>query len=374
MNKLYINLINFNSDKLAGVGYFFKRIISNLDLDGEKWDGFEEIIILSNKQVDPLKLFNFKKSAKIRVINSPYASNFLIRIFYEQLILPFLLIRKKGVFFSPTPAIPLLIKVFNKQLITIPTIHDMIPFKIKNKYSLLRGIYVRFISVMSAKVATKIITVSEYSKKDICEIANVSRSKVNVVYNFIPELTPWKSDNKKPYLVTICTIEPGKNIENMLKGFKMFISDDRYSHFKYKIIGQFGWQFNSVLFLAKDLNIEGNVEFLGYLNDSEKNRILKESSGMIYLSKYEGFGIPPLEAMYFNKVSIVSNNSSLPEVVGNAGIAQDPDDISQLMINLRLLVEEPEKYSINIPNQLLKFDPTSQISRFESLLLENYGN
>ena len=368
--KLYINLINFNSDKLAGVGYFFKRIISNIDFEEQKWNSFDEIILLSNTKVDCLNLFRIKSNCKIKVFKLPFVHNFIVRILFEQFVLPFYLIKGKNVFYSPTPSIPLWAKLLNKKNILIATIHDMIPFRVDNKYSLFRSIYVKILSKKSAQVSDCVITVSEFSKKDIADIANIDLSKIDVVYNFIPELNFVPSIITEPYFVTVCTIEPGKNIENMVLGFKKFLeNNENYIHYKYIIIGQFGWNYASIVSLIKDLEIEDKVEFTGYLSDSKKNELLEKCTGMIYLSKYEGFGIPPLEAMYFGKVSIVSNTSSLPEVVEHAGIIQDPNDIDLLASNLKILVEGADKYKSNISNQLKKFNDFEQILKFTNIIV-----
>ncbi|WP_443936874.1 glycosyltransferase family 4 protein [Pedobacter sp. MW01-1-1] len=371
MNNLYINLLNFNNTKLAGVGYFFKRIISNIDFDSPNWDQYKKIIVLTNREVDVLELFKFKSSEKIEVLVLPYAEKFLVRIFYEQFYLPFFFLSKRGTLFSPTPAIPLLAGFFNKSFVMIATIHDMIPFKIKNKYSKIRSIYVRFLSKWSAIIASKVLTVSNFSKQDIVEIARIKPEKVYVVYNFIPELIYEPIENSKPYFVTVCTVEPGKNIETMLKGFKLFMDENpNYSEFTYKIIGQFGWNYNSIFEVVEQLKLSTSVEFTGYLSDEEKNDYLRNCTGMIYLSNYEGFGIPPLEAMYFNKVSIVSNNSSLPEVVGKAGIIQDADNATQLAKHLRDLIEKNKTYSKEINKQLAKFEPNEQIDFFTECLIK----
>lgn len=370
--KLYINLINFNSDKLAGVGYFFKRIISNIDFEEKKWNDFDEIILLSNKKVDCFELFSVKETSKTRVIKLPFVHNFIIRILFEQFVLPFYLMKGKNVFYSPTPSIPLWAKLLNKKNVLISTIHDMIPFRVDNKYSFLRSLYVKGLSKKSAQNSDKIITVSEFSKQDIVEIANIGSSKIEVVYNFIPELEYTTNNSSEPYFVTICTIEPGKNIENMIIGFNKFIkNNDALKFYKYKIVGQFGWNYNSIISLLQSLDIEDKVEFTGYLSDSEKNKLLEKCAGMIYLSKYEGFGIPPLEAMYFDKISIVSNTSSLPEVVGNAGIIQDPNDTNLLAINLKKLIDSSESFRVNINNQLNKFKPEEQILKFSDIIISS---
>lgn len=369
---LNINLLNFNSDKLAGVGYFFKRIASNIDFNDSQWSVFDEIVILSNTKVDCVELFGFKKSEKIKVVKLPLVHNFLFRIVFEQLILPFWLFNGKTVFYSPTPSIPLFAKVLNSKNILITTIHDMIPFKVKNKYSFLRSIYVKLLSIKSAQVCDKVVSVSEFSKKDIAEIAKIKLSKIVVVYNFIPELKHTVGNKAKPYFVTVCTIEPGKNIENMIIGFNKFLkANQNFANYKYIIIGQFGWNYDSVISLTTNLGLGDKVEFKGYLSDCEKNDLIRCSSGMVYLSKYEGFGIPPLEAMYFDKISIVSNTSSLPEVVGNAGIIQDPDDTDLLAKNLSLLVDDVSIYESRIESQLNKFNPEIQILNFTNILLNS---
>lgn len=369
MRKLYINLINFNSDKLAGVGYFFKRVISNINFDDEKWEKFDEIILLSNRKVDCFDLFSVKRNKRIKVVNLPFVHNFIFRIFFEQILFPFYLIRNKNVFYSPTPSIPILGKLFNKKNILIPTIHDLIPFVIENKYSYFRSIYVKILSKKAAQISDKIITVSEYSKKDIIKYTSVANSKIEVVYNFIPELSFKPSDTAHPYFVTICTIEPGKNIETMILGFDKFLKLNKtYNNYKYIIVGQFGWNYSSILNLIKELELVDKIQLTGYLKDEQKKLILQNCTGMIYLSRYEGFGIPPLEAMYFGKVSIVSNNSSLPEVVGKAGIIQDPDDSELLSENLERLVNNSSDFILEIPNQLEKFNPQLQIIKFSNII------
>lgn len=373
MKYLFINLINFNSPKIAGAGYFFKRIVNFIDFDTENWEKVDRIVIFGNTKIDPVALFGFNHSKKIHLYRIPFASSFIIRILIEQFVLPFMLIGKKGVFYSPTPAIPLLTGVLNRRLKLVATIHDMIPFHVKNKYTKLRSIYVKGISVLAARFSSKIVTVSEYSKKDISAIAKVPSCKIQIVYNFIPNVAFDRSGIYEPFFVTVCTVEPGKNIENMLRGFRLFLDDnEELKHFQYHIIGQLGWDYKAIFTLAEDLKLSENVHFLGYLHEDEKNRYIQQCTGMIYLSKFEGFGIPPLEAMYANKVSIVSNTSSLPEVVGDAGIVQDPDDYQLLAKNLKVLVHSSDLYADKIDLQLSKFDPQEQFNNFKNSILELY--
>lgn len=373
MNNLYINLLNFKDDKLAGTGYFFKRIISEIDFDHNDWQRVDKVVVFCNSKINLIKVFGIKESHKLVFIIIPLSSSFLVRILLEQFFLPFYLIKSKGVFLSPTPAVPLFSRFINKNLVIIPTIHDMIPFHVKEKYSFFRSVYIKAISITAARVADKVITVSVFSKNDIVKIAKINADKIVVIYNSIPELVFNDQNIVDNYFLTICTIEPGKNLENMIKGFDLFIKKNISNQkYKYKIIGQMGWNYKAIVDLVNELDLQEKVDFCGYISDQRKNEYIKNCIGLIYLSKYEGFGIPPLEAMYFNKVSIVSDTSSLPEVVGNAGIVQNYNDIQLLADNLELLLHDIDRYKKNIVTQLRKFDSKSQIEKFNELILSNY--
>lgn len=369
MMKLYINLLNFCDYKLAGAGYYFKRMINSLDFDSPEWEMFSEIILLTSDKVDALCLFDIKHSKKITVKRVPLVSNVLLRILYEQIYLPLNLSFSKGIFFSPTPAIPLLLKWINRKMLVIPTIHDMIPFKVSNKYTFFRSIYVKGISLLAAKLSSNIVTVSASSKRDIECISNVSPDKISVIYNFVTEFEYKSGFSDGGYFLTLSTVEPGKNIENMLRGFASFLKKYPYhKNMRYKFAGKLGWDYNSILQLISDLDLNDKVDFLGYVSDHEKAVLLSECTAIVYLSLYEGFGIPPLEGMYFNKVSIVSDNSSLPEVVGTAGIIQDAMDYNLLADNMNKVIEENACYTKNIPAQIQKFNSLQEIQKFKSIL------
>lgn len=367
--KLYINLLNFCDHKLAGAGYYFKRIINSLDFDSPEWEIFDEIVLLTSDKVDALQLFDVKHSRKITVKRVHFVNNVLLRIIYEQIYLPLNLFFSKGVFFSPTPAIPLILRRINNNMVVIPTIHDMIPFKVSKKYTFLRSIYVKGISLLAAKLSSIIITVSEFSKRDIADISKVNPDKISVIYNFVTEFNYETNFFDGGYFLTLSTVEPGKNIENMLRGFAEFLKKyPLYNRIRYKFAGKLGWNYHSILQLVKDLNLNGKVDFLGYVNDTEKAELLSKCTAIVYLSLYEGFGIPPLEGMYFNKVSIVSDNSSLPEVVGTAGIIQDVMDYKLLADNMNKVIRDNESYTKNIPSQIQKFNSLLEIEKFKSIL------
>lgn len=368
---LYINLLNFHSEKLAGAGYFMRRIFEQIDFGSSAFDKFDKIIILHSAGFDVQTVFSLRKHPKMVLKPVRGMKNFVSRILYEQCLLPFVLMGKKGVYYAPTPVIPVPAKLLSPNILFISTIHDMIPFFIPEKYGRLRGTYIKAMSSASAKYSNVIITVSKSSLNDIVKITGVPASKIKVVYNFLPNTTFKYEENLTPLLLTICTIEPGKNLENTMKGFNRFVEKYGATEYRYVIIGKKGWNFESIFAEKERLSFGDKVHFTGYLSEDEKQAYIEKSSALLYLSKYEGFGIPPLEGMYLGKPSVVSNNSSLPEVVGMAGvICHSADNIEDIADSIHEVIVNRNKYISQIEMQLAKFEPSKQEKIFLDALTE----
>jgi glycosyltransferase involved in cell wall biosynthesis len=249
----------------------------------------------------------------------------------------------------------------------------MIPFLISDKYPFIRSIYIKTITYIGAKLANLIITVSNSSKQDIIRICKINENKIKIIYNFLYNKKFQPSEILENYFFTICTIEPGKNIELMLSAFKIFLdTNNKYSDYKYFIAGKNGWDYENIYKYCTKLGLDSNVIFLGYISEEKKNILLSKSVALLYVSKYEGFGIPILEAMYYNVPSIVSNISSLPEVVGDTGIIIDkltPTSIAEAMIKV---INHRDEYIRNIQLQIEKFDYKIQINNFKKIFNNTY--
>jgi len=362
--RIVVNLLNFRSENIAGVGYFMKRIFELLNAKNTNGLSF---CVLHSPNIDAQHVFSIDQGLDVEFRAVRCASNFYFRIFYEQFVLPIVL-SKCDVFYSPTAAVPVLLSRFNKKIKIIPTIHDITSFHVKNKFSFLRSIYVRWLTKASARVADIVMTVSENSRNDLVNIIGISKDKVKIVYNFIPHQALDKNSISKNYFVTVCTIEPGKNLSNLIKAFKKYLDEYAMSDFQLYIIGKYGWNYKEIYRFCSDIGLKDNVVFTGYLPEEDKNLLIRESMAMVYLSMYEGFGIPPLEAMYWNKPSIVSNTSSLPEVVGKAGILCNPLNIDEIAKAMFSIIKDKEKYCNFIPQQLQNFDPQIQIHNFLEII------
>lgn len=325
-------------------------------------------MVIQAGQVDIKRMFGLPESARV-IYKKVNANNFWLRIFYEQLVMPWFL---KGfdIYFSPTPVMPYLSKVVNGKLQHVVTIHDMIPFFVPRKYGKVRSMYIKLISVYSSRFADDVITVSENSKKDIYEIAHIDKAKVSVVYNFMPAGKTSRRITHSPFFVSISTIEPGKNIENTILGFKKFISDDRFRHYKFYWVGKIGWGYTEeeLRTMISTTGVQDSFTLLGYIDDQKKDELLSQCAALVYLSHYEGFGLPVLEGLYFNKPAVVSNTSSLPEVIGKAGVLCNKENVDDIASALTNIVTHLDNYIGEIPIQLKKFDEQSQISTFLRVL------
>lgn len=359
-DTLGINLLNFNSEKLAGAGYFIKRIFYQLQAENFN----KKVIIYVPKNLNVEKVFDINGEKLNFEIKRIAGINSLIsRIFFEQTLFLFH-INKLTHYYSPTPAFPLLLKIFFPRIKNITTIHDLTPFYIPDKYPVFRRWYVKLITYLAAKLSDKVITVSYSTKKDLINRFSVPKQKIFVVYNFIPELVLEKEVTVEKYFVMVSTIEPGKNLPNIIKSFYKFSQSDEGNGFRFYICGRDGWGSKEIYELVEGLGLKDKVVFTGYLAEAEKNVLVKNCFAMVYISLYEGFGIPPLEAMYYSKPSIVSDNSSLPEVVGSAGLLCNPNSITDIVNSMKEILIKRQSLIDHIPKQIKKFTPSEQLKIF----------
>jgi glycosyltransferase involved in cell wall biosynthesis len=365
---ILVNLLNFADGQLVGAGVFTKNILS-------EWLRSETrpVTIFHSASINPVSVFKIpdNKSVSYQPVK---VSNFLFRILYEQFVLPFRL-RNHSVYISTNPTFIFLAPLISPRTKIVITIHDMIPFFVQKKYGWLRTQYVKIISKYGARGAHEVITVSESSKKDICKIAGIAEDKVTVIYNFMPfSWTDYRNDEN--YFLSISTIEPGKNIEGTIKAFRIFL--DKYKSLPHCFywVGKIGWGYTAAQLndLIKSYGLSERFFLLGFVTNDRKDELLKNCTALVYLSHYEGFGLPVLEGLLYNKPAVVTNVSSLPEVTGKAGVLCEPGDLDQVADGLFLLASEGETYKREIPTQLLKFDSGTQIAKFTALLLRLFAH
>ena len=220
----------------------------------------------------------------------------------------------------------------------------------------------------SQKKAKRIVTVSEYSKKDIIEHYGIEAEKIDVACNgahdaYRPLEWQEKEEVKNKYadgceyFVYAGALHPRKNILNLLKAFVAFKKMQR-SSMKLVIVGRFAWKYEEVLEMKENMPFKEDVKWVGYMNVDELSKVIGAAYAMVYPSIFEGFGIPILEALKCNVPAIAGNTSSMPEVTGDAGLLVNPADVDDIAEKMGMLYKDE-----NLRNKLIAAAP-EQVSKY----------
>lgn len=236
--------------------------------------------------------------------------------------------------------------LFKKKIIT--TIHDIIPIVYGERKFLFRVFF--YFSVFLALIKSKKVIVDSIStKKDLIKYFSFAKDKITPIYLGTDDkkFYPLKKRNNKKFTIGyIGGLGKRKNVEIILRIAK----ETEKENILFKIAGK-GPELKKLLELKKKLNLK-NIEFVGFVPENKINAFYNSLNLFIFPSFYEGFGLPVLEAMACGIPVITSNRSSLPEVVGNAGILINPNSIIQIknaiekVINNKKLQKEMARKSL----------------------------
>jgi glycosyltransferase involved in cell wall biosynthesis len=189
-----------------------------------------------------------------------------------------------------------------------------------------------------------IITISKYVERETLEILKIKDPKVVTIYPGYNEIFNTVENEKrkiKPienYILFVGSIEPRKNLVNLLKAY-LLLPEYLRKEFKLLLVGFKGWENKEIAELLNKLKKSAN--YLGYVNNEELAGLYRGATCFVYPSFYEGFGLPPLEAMACGCPVVVSNVTSLPEVCGDAAYYVDPNDVESIAEGIqKVLIDE----------------------------------
>jgi glycosyltransferase involved in cell wall biosynthesis len=252
----------------------------------------------------------------------------------EQVKVP-LALRREGVtlFHAPHYVLPPLVRC--NSVVTIhDCIHLMFPQYLPNRFALA---YARASIGMAARRATRVLTVSESSKRDILRFVDTQPDKIDVIYNAYDErfgVEPREEDVVRvrerfqlhdEFVLYAGNVKPHKNVERLIQAFHL-LRQRGLDHLKLVIIGDEVSRYAALRRAVHKHQLHQNVRFLGYLPEETLAVMYRLAGVFVFPSLYEGFGLPPLEAMASGTPVVTSNVSSLPEVAGDAAILVDPYD------------------------------------------------
>lgn len=255
-------------------------------------------------------------------------------------------------------AFPVPILLFKKGMVS--TIHDVCCWDCPETMNSMSKWYFRISHKVALKKCKNIITISEFSRKRIVDTLRYQQEKQWLIYCGVDETIIFNYNHKKDetekirkkynlpdkYLLSLSTLEPRKNLNLLIRSYeKLLMNDD--INIPLVLAGRKGWKIDNLLCSINE-NTRKNIIFTGFIENDDLAAVYSMASFFIFPSKYEGFGIPPLEAMACNTVVVSSDASSLPEVLGNAAIYfknESIDSLTEVLKNaLTLSKEELENY------------------------------
>lgn len=257
---------------------------------------------------------------------------------------------KPDLFLSPDGYLSL-----SSEVPSIPVIHDINFHHRPLDLPLSSRIFYRNMFPKYAQKASRIATVSEYSKSDIAESYNIPLEKIDVTYNGSHELYQPLDEIVKsgvrnrythgnPYFIFIGSLHPRKNIERLLLAFDQFKSKTS-SNIGLLIVGGELFSTGPIFRIYEKMKFKDEVKFTGRLDPMELRDALGSALALTYVPLFEGFGIPLVEAMNCDVPIIASNVTSVPEIAGDAAIFANPYDISSI-------ADAMQRLAFNIPLQL----------------------
>lgn len=317
------------SGKLEGIGWFTYETLKRITSQHKE---HQFIFIFDRKYSEE---FIFSDNIK-PVIAFPQSRHPVLWYMFFDWGIPLLLKKHKAdLFFSPDGWLSLRTNVKS-----VPVIHDLnffhfpefIPWHVQKYYNYF---FPRFI-----KKSERIATVSQFTKNDIHTRFNFSQDKIDVVYNGANQaLAPISAEEQNktrekyskncPYFLFVGLIHPRKNLENLIRAFDEFKKSNG-GNIKLLVVGSDKYWYSEVDEALKNCTFKDEIIFTGRLETNELLKVVASALSMVYVSHFEGFGIPILEAMYCDVPVITSAVSSMPEVGGDAAIYANPQSVDSI--------------------------------------------
>ncbi|MFQ9193297.1 MAG: glycosyltransferase family 4 protein [Candidatus Gastranaerophilaceae bacterium] len=275
------------------------------------------------------------------------------KLLFYQIVLPFHMYKIKAdryLFFAFTSPI-----LFRRKGI-YNTIHDMGPWDSAEALKKLQKFYLKATCKFSASASDGIITVSEFSKGRIAEILHYPKDKIEVAFSAIYDgllaehdiaydAVKKEYDLPARYIMTLSTLEPRKNLITLLEAFSKVQDKVNYD---LVLVGRRGWKMDEVL---EKYNTQSRIHITGFVKDEYVSKIYKQALCFVFPSLYEGFGLPPVEALAFGTPVVASDAASIPEVLMDQAVyfkSKDIEGLEKILIHL-------EQNLVNMPHELNEY-------------------
>lgn len=319
--KIAIDLTSL-SDNFSGIERFALNIAKEMIKDNQN----EYILIFKN---EVYKEFLEEENIEKIIIKGGK------KLIFNQIKLPIELNKIKADKFLflafPSPVL------FRKKGI-INTIHDLTCWDYPETMKFLSRNYFKISILNAKKVSEKIITVSEFSKKRIMD--KLKYKKVKVIYNGVSEVFLKENNSfeeievlkklgiEKKYIMSLGTLEPRKNLKLLIGAFSELVINNKFEY-DLVLVGRKGWKMDNILDQLED-KVKKKIVFTGFVNDQHLPIIYKNTELFIFPSIYEGFGIPPIEAMQMEALVLASDIEVFKEILGESANYFKNDNLKEL--------------------------------------------
>lgn len=331
----------------TGVGVYADRLVRSL---------------LAQDPVNTYALFLAEDDQTIAAPNLtkvvlPHSTSIGPNRLWENFVLPGYLRRNRfDIYFCPAYVLPIVRQSRRRRHPSrmpkmVVTIHDLVSYHYPETFTWKMRLWQRLFVSNAVRVADCILADSAATKADIHRFYSLPDDIVKVVHlpidkKFRPLTNdPGLNDARARYglpskfILSVGTLEPRKNVVRLAQAYALLPPDIR-AHYPLVLAGGLGWMSDGIKREIEMLHLQDQIKFLGYVEQSELPLLYNLATIFAYPSLYEGFGAPPVEAMACGTPVLASRASSLPEVVGDAGLLADPFDVQELSSSLLRLITD----------------------------------
>jgi glycosyltransferase involved in cell wall biosynthesis len=357
----------------SGIGHYTLELLRAVDDLLDEYPDVKVSTLVYFKRIPQAKSFKFRN---IRLVPSPFSLRIANALKIRGKQFPLDLVFGKGVYVFPNfTSWPL------ARSLSVPIIYDLSYEKYPQFAEPRNQAFLSSQVKLAVGRADFVATISENSKQEICDFYHLPANKVGVFYPAVdqrkffrrPEIEV-ESVKKKygitgSYILFVGNIEPRKNLKNILLAYEQLDANIRKEH-SLLLIGAKGWQDEEIIDIAERLRAQGNrIQMPNqYVHDDDLPAFYSGASVFVYPSMYEGFGMPPLEALACGAPVVSANNSSLPEAVGDGGLLVDALSVSSIAEAIKHILTDTKLREKLVKNGYAQVDKFSWRQEAKKLL------
>lgn len=317
-------------DKKTGIEEYVYQLIKNLRND-----------LVDHEVVLYLRKDNLEKAQKaLKIPENWEFKEIPFKYFWTQIGMAWeFLTNSPDVLFVPAHTIPW---IHPKN--SVVTIHGLEYEHCPESYSLYSRWFHRFFIKKSCKWASKIVAISENTKKDLIDLYEVDGRKIKVIYNGFTKISKGFEackKRKKNYLLFLGRVEQRKNVKRIVQAYNILRASGKYKG-QLVLAGKAGHGFGEINRAIKESDFSKDIILKGYVSDQERFSLIKNADIFLFPSLCEGFGLPILEAQAVKTPVITSDQGPMDEVAGNKGILVDPLKVDDMVKAISNILDKPE--------------------------------